>query len=325
MDATGMDRLLSSTRTTLARAWAAAIAQIRAANPVTAVADRLRVTRHPDAIITGLDAAFTAFADAEHAAYNSAANATARSAGIPEPIEKKLLNFDTQDPEVLTWAMRNKLDLVTGLTFEQRSLVRAMLIRIDEESVNPLQAARDIIDSIGLTPAQDAAVASYRARLVAGDYTAALQRALSSGNADRVITAAQAASRQLTAAQISKAVDQYRANFIRLRAETIARTESQRIAHQGSDALYGQAIRRGDIDAEQLECEWVPARSGLSKHERKFHRGIEPVAWGEPFVTGLGNELMFPGDPSAPAVETINCRCARTVRILPAAAMRRAA
>lgn len=29
----------------------------------------------------------------------------------------------------------------------------------------------------------------------------------------------------------------------------------------------------------------------------------------EPFLTAMGNELMYPGDPSAPAEETINCHC----------------
>ncbi len=347
MDAAGIDRQLATTRTAIARGWATALHQLRAANPAAELADRIRARVHPDTLITGLDAAFAGFAAAERDAYLAAGRAEARFAAgevekhhtdaVPtvQPsgrpavqVAKKLLAFDDADPDVLSWAERNRLDLVRDLTFEQRSLIRAMLIRIDEDGTNPLEAARDILDSLGLTPAQNAAVESYGRSLLAGDYTAALDRALSSGNADRVIAAARAGRRQLTVAQIDRAVLQYRANYVRLRAETIARTESQRIAHQGSDALYRQAIRRGDIDADQVECEWLhhPGKKS-SKYDRQFHIVMhgQQRPWGEPFVSGLGNELLFPGDPAAPAKETVNCACGRTVRLRPAAALRRAA
>lgn len=308
-----MDRLLGSTRTALARAWAAAIRHVRESNPIPQLADRIRYRSGPDHLLDGLGDALYAFAAAEHSTYIAAGNAESRFADTT--VRKKLLNFDPSDPDVLTWAERNRLDKVTGINAEQRILIRAMLIRIEEEGTNPLEAAKDILDSIGLTPAQEAAVASYRAALEAGQYTAALQRELSSGVADGVIRRARDADRALTTEQIARAVAAYRQNALRKRAETIARTESQRIAHQGSDALYQQAVRRGDINADQVICEWLPARAGLSKHDREFHRGIAAVSWGEPFVTGLGNEMMFPGDPRAPAREVVNCRCTRTVRI----------
>lgn len=325
MDASGMSRLLATTQAALTRAWAVAIRHVRDSNPVADVADRIRHRIGPEGLLRGLDTAIASFASAEHNAYNAAAQAEARYASSSTTaIHKKLLSFDPADPDVLTWAERNKLDLVSGLTFEQRSLIRAMLIRIDEEGINPVQAARDILDSIGLTPYQEQLVEGYRDLLTAGSYSQALQRELSSGIADRSIRAARDADRALTSDQIERAVTAYRQNAIRMRAETIARTESQRIAHQGSDALYAQAVKRGDLPVSQIECAWLPAPAGLSKHDRDFHRGIEPVTWGEPFVTGLGTEMMFPGDPKAPARENVNCRCTRTVRLLPAVGRRAA-
>lgn len=325
MDAAGLDRLISLTAGTIARGWLAAIAHIREANPVADLAARLASPqRHAHTLVVDLPAAIASFAAAEHNAFSAAAQAESRYAAAelqPAPIAKKLLTFDAADPGVLSWAERNKLDLVRDLTFEQRSLVRAMLIRIDEEGTNPLEAARDILDAIGLTPTQEAAVQSYRRALRAGQYGEALQRELSSGVSDRVIAAAQRASAALTDTQIETAVARYRANYIRLRAETIARTEGLRIAHQGSDALYRQAVARGDIDSDQLVCEWLHSPRAQSKHEREFHKAMhgQQRAWGVPFVSGLGNELRFPCDPNAPAEETINCRCARTVRIQPVA------
>ena len=318
-----MSRLLASTHTALARAWAAALRHVRSVNTPEQVADRIRWHFGPDKLLDGLTEAITSFAAAEHSAYNAAAAAEARFVDADHiSIRKKLLNFDPGDTDVLTWAERNRLDLVTGLTFEQRSLIRAMLIRIEEEGTNPLVAAKDILDSIGLTPQQEAAVTSYRAALESRQYTAALNRELSSGNADRSIRAAREADRSLTTEQIDRAVAQYRQNAIRLRAETIARTEGLRIAHQGSDALYRQAIARGDIDVDRLVCEWLHSPRRTTRQPREFHQVMhgQQRPWGVPFVSGLGNELRFPCDPEAPAEETINCGCARTVRILPAKA-----
>lgn len=313
-----MTRQLSLTAGALGRAWAATIRHLRELNPPEDLAKRL----HAADPIRGLADAFGAFAAAEHNAYAAAGQAEARWAAgetsSRQAVTKKLLSFDPADPDVMSWAERNRLDLVRDLTFEQRSLVRAMLIRIDEDGTNPLEAAREIYDAIGLTPAQEAAVQSYRLALERGEYAAALQRELSSGVSDRVISAAARRGGRLTQEQIDTAVERYRANYHVLRAETIARTESQRIAHQGSDALYGQAIRRGDLAADQLECGWLHSPGAKRvQYERAFHRVMhgQTRAWGEPFVSGLGNKLMFPGDPDAPPEETINCRCARTVRI----------
>lgn len=322
-----MSRLLAATYGTLSRAWATALQHLREQNPPAQIADRLKLTRHPDGIVTGYDAAFGSFAAAEHNAYAAAAQAESRYATSPD-VQKKLLNFDPSDPSVLSWAERNRLDKVSGLTFEQRSLVRAMLIRIDEDGTNPLEAAKEIYAAIGLTPAQEAAVQSYELALTRGEYANALQRELSSGIADRTIEAAARADRALTTEQISRAVTAYRQNYVRLRAQTIARTESQRIAHQGSDALYKQAVSRGDLSADQLVCEWLHSPGAKRKdYEREFHRSMHRQSrpWGEPFVSGLGNELMFPGDPSADAIETVNCRCARTVRIRSARSLANAA
>jgi hypothetical protein len=324
MDRAGIQQLVTTTEARVAHAWAAAVQQLRAANPVTELAARL----HSANAVAGLTAAIGAFADAERDAYLSAGRATMRWIGGElakpehvEPVAKKILTFDA-DAEADAWAATNRIDRITGLSDEVRTLVREMLRRGTERGVNPRVIAREIRDAIGLTPAQEQIVANYRAQLEAGQLADALHRELSSGTSDRAIAAALRARSALTPAQIDLAVERYRANFIALRAETIARTEAQRIAHQASDNAFRQAIRRNDLDAEQLECEWLHSPTAKrTKDERAFHVSMhgQKRAWGEPFESGLGNLLLFPGDPNAPAKETLNCRCGRTVRIRPAA------
>lgn len=319
MDLAAHQRLVTRTGTHLVRAWAATVRHVREQNPPDELAARLHVLDP----LRGLDVALGAYATHVRNAFATAGQAATHWLGTeidpprPRPVRKKLLAFNATDDQVMTWAERNRLNLVSGVGMEQRSLIRAALIAMDEDGRNPKDVAREIYDSIGLAPAQDAAVRSYRRALERGQYGDALERELSHGGSDRAIAAAARAGRALTPEQIDTAVSRYRDNFHRLRAETILRTEGSRVVNQATDEAFRQAIANGAVDADQLEQTWHHSPSAKSKDERPHHKVMhgQTVAWGEPFVSGLGNELRFPCDPEAPPEETINCRCARTVRV----------
>lgn len=325
-----MDRLLSSIEARIKRAWIAAIAHLRELNSVERIALRM-YTQDPTVVLDGFDDAIASLAAAEHNAYTTAGQTAARwlerqfAKRGPATIAKKLLSFDPADATAVRWAERNRLDLIREINAEQRILIRDALMDGAITGVNPRVTAAAIRDSIGLTASQESAVRSYRSSLERGQYAAALQRELSSGVSDRVISAARAASRELTQAQIDVAVSRYRENFVRMRAETIARTEALRVAHQGNEELYRQAIGRGDLRADTLERTWHHSPGAKNKrNERAFHRSMEGQVrgFGEPFISGMGNELRFPGDPEAPAEETVNCRCVIATRMTGAGAGR---
>lgn len=85
----------------------------------------------------------------------------------------------------------------------------------------------------------------------------------------------------------------------RSRAERIAITEMQTVSNLGS--------MQGGIEGGATHKIWIWSGVG-----RDFHASIErqgPVPINQPFISGLGSRLMFPGDPSAPAKERIYCRC----------------
>ena len=315
-----MDRLLSRTRGELHRAWLAMWQHLLDENSVDALATRL-YAQEPSLVLRGWDAAVASFAAAQHAAYVSAGQTSARwIAGqiAKRSVQKKLPHFDALDPPALQWAEANRLQLIRDLTTEQRDLIRQALIGGARSGANPLAIATEFRDSIGLTAAQEEIVQNYRRQLEGGDLAAALERELSSGASDQTIGAAMRANKPLTAAQIDLAVNRYRDNFITLRSETIARTETQRVAHQGSGELYRQAISRGDISADQIERTWVHSPRARNKaNEREFHREMhgQTRGWDEPFVSGRGVELRYPGDPNAGAEETIGCRCTVTIRL----------
>jgi SPP1 gp7 family putative phage head morphogenesis protein len=80
------------------------------------------------------------------------------------------------------------------------------------------------------------------------------------------------------------------------RAEMIARTETHNTVSNGSFLTYGQA---GVEKKEYLATMDDRVRDSHAAMDGE----IRPI--NEPFSNGL----MFPGDPSGPAEEVINCRC----------------
>lgn len=96
------------------------------------------------------------------------------------------------------------------------------------------------------------------------------------------------------------------------RATVIARTEV--IGARNGGALAGhQAV--ADVTGEQLVKTWVATTKGPSgARTRPTHRAAhgQEVHLDAPFTVG-GYQLMFPGDPSGPAHEVIQCRCTMVV------------
>jgi len=312
--------LIGNTAAAVKHAWIALVVRLRAANPPDALQHRL----HAMEPVLGTDPAARALA----AAYTSqfvatgaavAADATQQSAAsvrkdVGSPAD--VIGFDPIAQGVLTWAERNRLDLIRGITSEQRIMIRFALSEAQSSGESPLTTARVIQESIGLSEQQLEWVQSFERSLRAGQLSAAADRALVDGRTARMLRTAD----ELAPAQIDRAVSRYRDKMITFRAQTIARTEASRIVGQGTTEMYDQAIERGDLVATQLECTWNHSPTAKDhSHDRDFHVSMhkQTRAWGEPFVSGLGNELMYPCDPDAEPKETVNCRCARTVRLRP--------
>jgi HK97 family phage portal protein len=84
------------------------------------------------------------------------------------------------------------------------------------------------------------------------------------------------------------------------RAELIARTETVRAANAGSQAVFTE----WGVQYKQ----WLSQLDGRVRDSHRALNGqIQPI--NKAFVSGDGNELMYPGDPNAPIGEFANCRC----------------
>ena len=88
------------------------------------------------------------------------------------------------------------------------------------------------------------------------------------------------------------------------RATVIARTETMG-ALNGSRADAFQAF--ADETEDQMERMWLSTVDSRTRPSHVLADG-QRVGLDEPFMVG-GSPLMFPGDPSGPANEVIQCRC----------------
>lgn len=226
--------------------------------------------------------------------------------------------FDQVNLNAVAMMQGSRLELIREFTAEQLRATSLALVSGVETGINPLAAARNFRDSIGLTANQWGSVASYRAALerVGVDAEAAqnaLGRALRDGRGDQTVLAAARAARPIPAAKIDWLVKRYAERFVKHRSEVIGRTEAMRAVNQGNEEGYRQAIAAGLINPDQIKREW---RTRLDGRERRTHMFLngQTVGWGETWVTENG-VLRYPGDPQAPAKETIQCRCAVLTRI----------
>lgn len=221
--------------------------------------------------------------------------------------------FDQTNVDAVAAMQRNHLRLVRGFTEEQREVVRQILTDGVQRGLNPRQVAKEFKNAIGLTPKQLQIVANYRRSLenLSAD---ALGRELRDRRFDPTIRNAILNDEPLSRREIERMVGTYRDRMLAHRAEVIARTEALRAANQGTHALYQQAIADGTLSPDNMERIWNTAGDERVRGSHKPMNGQER-GMNEPFTSGAGHQLMHPGDPDAPANETINCRCVVAVRI----------
>lgn len=250
----------------------------------------------------------------------AAAEADAIVAKVPGLAKAKAVTaqiavgFDPSNARAASLMRNAQLQFVQQFTSAQRDAVRVAMARAYRTGAGTREAARAFRDSIGLTATQMDAVNSYRDLLEAGSKEA-LNRELRDRRYDRTVTRAARDSEPLDAQQIDRMVARYQANMLASRADTIARTEGLAVIGEARQEALRQIVEQAGFDPENVRRVWVTTHDG---RERKSHYDMDgqTVGLDEPFVTPDGEELMYPGDPSASAAERINCRCSVTTDFL---------
>lgn len=223
----------------------------------------------------------------------------------------KIVSYDTTNPRAVDALRRQALRRVGGLTQQSREVVTAILVDGITRGINPRQQAKAIRESIGLSPSQARAVQAYRASLEA-------PTPLNSDAPTDPEAPAPKPAKARTQTEIDKLVERKADRALKQRAETIARTEAKAAVHEGMEDGYQQAVDTGVLEADRLECKW---HAGVPPRTRPWHASMngQTRPWGEPFISGKGNAIRYPGDSEAPDEERRLCRCAKSVKVLRAA------
>lgn len=236
--------------------------------------------------------------------------------GIAELVSRAVkapFTFESTAPTAVEMLRADGLRLVRGITDEQRAAFTEAIASGMERGDNPRVTARALRGSLGLTQRQQQAVANYRRALEQGSQNA-LDRALRDRRFDRTVERAVAGDTPLTSPQIDRMVDRYRERYIAYRAEVVARTEALRAVHGAAEETYRQALVRGDLDPHEIQRKWLAARDRRTRDSHRAMDGqLRPI--GEAFRSGDGYALRHPGDPNAPASETVQCRCMVVTRL----------
>ncbi len=224
-----------------------------------------------------------------------------------------VVDFDITNIRAVNNMRLNQLTFIREFTQEQVLATRHALMDGVARGLNPRAQARVFRDSIGLTLRQQQAVSNYRNLLSEGS-AEALTRKLRDGRFDRTVQAAIRDGRPLAPEQIDRMVGRYQERYIKYRSEVIARTESLSAVHEGKEEMYQQAFDNGTLNPDKVTRKWHPARDARVR-DTHWPMSGQTRRVNEPFTTGAGVSIMYPGDRNAPAKERIQCRCATSTTI----------
>ena len=180
---------------------------------------------------------------------------------------------------------------------------------------------RRVGGSLGLNVPQTNHVASMRARLRSGDPDE-LRKVLKMTKRDRwfdgFIKRAIRDGRAVSVADTNKLTGRYSDRLLKLRGDTIARTETARAVEAGRMDAFRQGMDKSDIPPQAVYRQWL--HGGAAPHgERLDHAALHRrkiAGLDAPWIVG-GASMMHPLDTSmgAGAEHVANCRCMQNIRI----------
>ncbi|MDX1188067.1 head morphogenesis protein [Sinorhizobium medicae] len=128
---------------------------------------------------------------------------------------------------------------------------------------------------------------------------------------DRQVAKAMREGKSLPSDAVQKITGRLVDRYVQLRAQTIARTETQSSVHAAKHEAYQQGLDRAGRDASMVTRRWRAVSDGRVRHTHQVLNAEEVTGMDLPFQSPSGAMMRFPGDTSlgAGAAEIIGCRC----------------
>lgn len=240
--------------------------------------------------------------------------------------------FDGRHPNAERWVRDHSSTLIREILSDQRQSIRDVIEQSIRDGRNPNPSALDLIGRInpisgrreggiiGLTSRQAQAVVRARQQLSSGDPQQMrdyLARARRDRRYDAQVRAAIKSGSTLSDEQVNNIAGKYSDRLLKLRGETIARTEAITALRAGRHEGYSQLLGTGAVEERQIIRKWDSSGDAKVRPDHVAMDGQEIKGMTLPFVAPDGSQLMYPGDISlgAPGDQTIMCRCYEQIEI----------
>jgi uncharacterized protein with gpF-like domain len=193
------------------------------------------------------------------------------------------VQFNVRLPETQQAISQYAGEQIVGIGETTMQAVREVLLQGVNEGLPLTQQMQALEDIVGLTPRQAEAVERLRARLTAEGRKAS---------------------------SIARQVHAATRRALRLRAESIARTESISAAAMGQDQLWYQAAQQGLLDRARFRRVWI-----VTPDDRLCQRICGPIPGMNPGGVPLGVPFQTPSGPIMYPAAHPMCRCAVSGRM----------
>lgn len=293
--------------------------------------------RDIDVAIAVLNIDDAAFAPLRAALTNAYVTGGALGAGVFKAAKdvsgaRVVVRFDLTNPQAER-QIGQLVSRITGQISQQsRNAVRETVLAGYQQGRGPRDIALDIAGRINkatgrreggiisISDKQAADAANFRSRLTSGDpekMKAALRMKLRDKRFDRTIIKAIEDGKPISKADADKMFARYSDNALRLRAETIARTETGNAVMRAQHEAFRQGLEKTGHTEDAVTRTWRDSGDSRVRESHDAMNGQTVKGLQETFVTPEGAQLMRPLDSSlgAPLDEIISCRCVEEVNI----------
>jgi len=235
-----------------------------------------------------------------------------------------LVRFQGRHPRAEAWSRETSASLITEITRDTETVIRELIADAVETNRPYRKVASELIGRqegnqrkgglIGLHSRQAAAVRNARADLESLD-PRYFDRTRRDRRFDATVRKAIQNGKPLAQSDIDRISGRYADRLLRLRGETIARTEGNKAMNAGRAEAIVQMVESGKIPQDAVSIIWDATPDSRTRDSHMALNG-EQIKWGQRFQSPVTGALMqWPHDETAPAAETVNCRCSARFRI----------
>lgn len=331
-----LEQIIDNFEPTIRRAFLEAIETIRSDIVIEEIITRLEKDDVSGAVnaVPVDSVAFYPLVEAIRQTYNAggiAAVSTLPRLSSPSG-QKVIVRFDARNIRAEQWLSQHSSTLITNIIRDQQQAIRSVLTTGMVNGRNPRSVALDIVGRvekvtgkrtggiIGLTSKQASYVENARQELNSGQPEALksyLNRVRRDKRFDNTVLKAVDSGEPIPKTTIIKMLNRYEASLLKLRGDTIARTEALESVNTSQQEAFQQVLDKTAYTDQDIQREWRSASDDRVRDSHFLMNRQKVKGMQTPFITPDGYKLRYPHDSSlgAPARETINCRCIQLIRL----------